>query len=408
MPAVAEAAVAEESGGRINEIAVAAHGGDILTPTCAQRVGLKRPWRQATIASGSIAITAGYGGKTQRLATNVVYEMDGRPWQFVHLHKHAQWFVQGVAGSDAGQRDLGTVRVLDEIRTQFYQAVTTEDTTADSTEDTTAVAEQIDEAVDPMDELDAVATLPVKKTKKPNKYQPLRALTMPRRPHCSGVERNLTTIIHVYSPGKNKSLYLRVDGINWLLSYAADEHHYQGVEQNPSSETLPAVAASVVRWDFTAKHWKGEVLVGPNAGQSTCVSPDAVTKELWEVLKKLSKVNTFWSQRNGRTQRAAAKAVAQLWCDAKLRGERPCWEQDANTKHRAMPIDASPAVAESMPIDAPSAVAEPMPIDASPAVAESMPIGAPSAVADVQCPASPLDATSDADDADADAQKFLP
>ena len=400
MSAVAEAAVAEENGGGINAVAEAAVRGDTMVPTCSQRVGPKRPWRCAVAVSGTMAISGGYGGKAQRLAQTVVYEMDGHAWSFVHLHKHAAWFVHAVAGTDASKNDIGAVRVLDHIRTQFAQAVTTED----SSEDTTAVAEPILGDVDPMDELEEVA-LPVKtvkKTKKSRCQTQLRALTMPKRPPCSGVERDLTTIIYVYSPPKCKSLYLRVDCLDWLLSYAADEHHYQGIERDESDVTSTAVAASSVRWDFTAKHWKGEVFVGPNAGQSTCFSPDELTKERWEVLANLSKVEGFWCRSTDETRRKAAKAFVQLWCDAKVRCEPPPWDNDANKKRRAMPIDASPAVAESMPIDAPSAVAEPMPIDASPAVAESMPIGAPSAVADVQCPASPLDATSSGEHRDAD------
>ena len=382
MSAVAEAAVAEP-------VAEAAVRGDTMVPKCSQVVGIKRSWRRVFAVSGTMAISGGYGGKIQRLAQTVVYEMDGRVWSFVHLHKHAPWFVHAVAGTDASKNDIGAVRVLDHIRTQFAQAVTTED----SSEDTTAVAEPILGDVDPMDELEEVA-LPVKtvkKTKKSRCQTQLRALTMPKRPPCSGVERDLTTIIYVYSPPKCKSLYLRVDCLDWLLSYAADEHHYQGIERDESDVTSTAVAASSVRWDFTAKHWKGEVFVGPNAGQSTCFSPDEMTKERWELLADLSKVEGFWCRSSSGNRRAAAKAVVELWCAAKVRCERLPWEKDANTEHRAMPMDASPAVAESMPIDAPSAVAEPMPF------------GAASAGAGVQCPATPLDA-----DADADGEELLP
>ena len=51
-------------------------------------------------------------------------------------------------------------------------------------------------------------------------------------------------------PG-NRSLYLRIDCLDWLASYAADEQHFQGIErEEPASLQETAVANYRVEWGF--------------------------------------------------------------------------------------------------------------------------------------------------------------
>ena len=360
MPVVAAAAVAEEK----------------LVPVCAQspRLGVAA-WRPVKVLTESITITAGFSARVPYVAQSLVYGMGGDTWRFLHMHKHSRWFICSIGGPRARKGDITAVRVLDEIRQKFFAE-------EDTTEDTTAVAEEIDADVDPMDALDDVAAPVAKpKTKTAKRPRPprsqVRELTMLKRPPCSGAEQDQTTTIFVYLRPGNRSLYLRVDCLDWLLSYAADEHHFQGVVRDkpePSpSEGSSAVAEFRVEWDFAEKVWEGEVLVGASAGQSTRCSPDHVTKELWERLNAMSLVEGFYSRCTYQTRRKAAKEFVQLWCAATVRCERDVFgahwstpsrsDEPSAKKRRAMPIDAPSAVAESMPINAPSAVADVQTLD---------------------------------------------
>ena len=128
----------------MSAVAAAAVAEDRIAPTCANRN--PEPWRRVQILNGSIGITAGFGGKHVCMGECLVHEMNGENFRFVHLHKHARWFLSSVAGRSASKGDIATVRVLDKIRQIFFAEDTTTDTKADATDDTTddttAVAEQ--------------------------------------------------------------------------------------------------------------------------------------------------------------------------------------------------------------------------------------------------------------------------
>ena len=67
---------------------------------------------------------------------------------------------------------------------------------------------------------------------------------MPKRPECTGTDQRDTLWISVYrQKGQNSrnygKLYLRWDNLDWLLSYAADQLHFQSVpvlEPEPTDE----------------------------------------------------------------------------------------------------------------------------------------------------------------------------
>ena len=57
---------------------------------------------------------------------------------------------------------------------------------------------------------------------------------MPKRPECTGADQSDTLWIKVYrqqgmNPKNQAKLYLRWDYLDWLLSYAADQLHFQNV-----------------------------------------------------------------------------------------------------------------------------------------------------------------------------------
>ena len=164
--------------------------------------------------------------------------------RFVELDKNATWFLKGVGGAKTVKGDLKPVQVLQEIRQQFNIACGEDQphTTAAAVAGIEDDSQDSEQAGDPMDDLgDIVVALPTAKSKpKPKaeaKRLPKRAsvqqFAMPMRPNCTGYAQDDTINISVYrkpSEYRNKAkLFLREDFIHWLLSYAADELHFQGV-----------------------------------------------------------------------------------------------------------------------------------------------------------------------------------
>ena len=244
--------------------AVADEQKDVLVSKCARDPppGGRR-WRGGEVSTASIVITAGFCGKSPHVARSLVYNMDGVNDRCVHMHKHASGLICAVAGPQAHKGDIGAVKVLDDIRRQFFGT------------DHAAVADKDD--VDPMEALDAVAETQQKKTR--DRHRGVVSLTMPKRPPCSGLEQDQTQTIYVYLKPGNRSLHLHTDGLDWLVAYAADENHYPGtVREVPKPLPATAVADYQVGWDVNATSWECTVLVGPAQGQSKRFDPEDMSR----------------------------------------------------------------------------------------------------------------------------------
>ena len=108
------------------------------------------------------------------------------------------------------------------------------------------------------------------------------------------MDQTETERIWVYKkPGSSRftSIYLRHDCLDWLLSYAADQHHFQGVERyDPVASTLElancsAVAGLRLTWDFSGKAWDAEFVAGAFKGGRKTFAVADLTKEQWEMMK---------------------------------------------------------------------------------------------------------------------------
>jgi hypothetical protein len=142
----------------------------------------------------------------------------------------------------------------------------------------------------------------------------MRQLVMPTRPECaaSAMQAGDTTLIPLWrGPGKAKTanngkLYLRIDCLDWLLSYAADELHFQGIV--PSMPDAPQsrlanceeVSDLFVAWDFTAHAWNASFIDGPFKGTTKRVYYYDVTAALWVKLQqRLTAGGNFQGVRDG-------------------------------------------------------------------------------------------------------------
>ena len=139
--------------------------------------------------------------------------------------------------------------MLDLLRERYFgkeTAVAEPIRGAPAVADPPAVEGQASAVADPMNDLDDVGpeVKPIQKTRHRKRLTgnvPV-CLTMPKRPPCTGAEQDDVVQVHVpLHPGGHRSMFLRMDNIDWLLAYGADEHHFQGIERAPPHEE-PAVA----------------------------------------------------------------------------------------------------------------------------------------------------------------------
>ena len=121
-------------------------------------------------------------------------------------------------------------------------------------------------------------------------------------------------------------MYLRIDGLDWLLSYAADENHFQNVVRQ-AEKPPPAVAEDHIEWEFNKRAWVATVDVGPNAGKQF-FNPEGLHAHQWKELRQLSLADGLLSKSNVTSRKMAAKELAKLWCAATRKGEGLTFEQE--------------------------------------------------------------------------------
>ena len=117
----------------------------------------------------------------------------------------------------------------------------------------------------------------------------------------------------------NANLFLRMDCIDWLLAYAADELHFQGVQPaspEPVEELVancPAVADLRLEWDFDAKAWEACFVGGPYLGKTQRMTVDELDKDMWRKLKDMGKARGFLTQASMIQKKSAVKELLTLW-----------------------------------------------------------------------------------------------
>ena len=298
-------------------------------------------WKTVKVEQGLVNILGGFGvGLHTAASIDFNVGDDAETHTYVLLDKNAQWFLKGAGGDKVQKGDVKAVKIIDTIRENFREACCTTDdvqcTTADDVQCITA-DEVVDEGVvDPMDALKVrqICAEPIRngvngsgtKGKRPRpdinkkKGDPsmtrsvMRQLVMPTRPECaaSAMQAGDTTLISLWrGPGKAKTanngkLYLRIDCLDWLLSYAADELHFQGIV--PSMPDAPQsrlanceeVSDLFVAWDFTAHAWNASFIDGPFKGTTKRVYYYDVTAALWVKLQqRLTAGGNFQGVRDG-------------------------------------------------------------------------------------------------------------
>ena len=306
--------------------AVAENSDTVLVPLAASSGHKRGTWKPVNLSQEHLIMSGGFHAKFEVIPV-IRYQSGTTTHSFVELNKNAQWFLKGVGGLQTGKGDLKAVRVLQAVGKQFSLACAGPDGVAD------AEAQDADSDEDPMDALDDVL-IPTPKAKakgqakSKQRHALVQDLKMPRRPPCTGTDQNETIVISVYkksaSAKRGRSKYfLRSDFLDWLLSYAADELHFQGVVRAISPEAqvtnkanCTEVADVHLQWNFRVKAWDAEFVSGPFVGTTRCFHAVDLTTWRWARMIDLSFVEIDQSRTRGSAQKDVAKNFSTRWCRA--------------------------------------------------------------------------------------------
>ena len=157
----------------------------------------------------------------------------------------------------------------------------------------------------------------------------IKELEVPRRPDCVGLGE--ATKITVYIKGciqrnwTKKPIYLRVDCVDWLLSYAADEHFNHCVKSAAVDEVVAnfaAVADLNLEWDSKEKVWQAEFVSGPLKGTTRRFGVSDLTTDRLNKMEVAGIGQTYTKGGMGvrLRRKKQAKDFILLWCDAISRG----------------------------------------------------------------------------------------
>ena len=87
-----------------------------------------------------------------------------------------------------------------------------------------------------------------------------RTVLMPRRPPYVQCDAGLTETVHCWVKAESRPLYIKLEDLDWLCSYAADQHHYHGITRETCVDPKTAVAATSIDWDFDSKTFDVKVM----------------------------------------------------------------------------------------------------------------------------------------------------
>ena len=307
-------------------------GGEQISPAVAAS---EETWKPVEIWTGCIGICGGFNRKP--LSVSCIEVQQGvETHRFVHLNTRAEWFLKGVGGPKTQKGGLKAVHVVEVIRARIKGIFEEED----------------DTDVDPMESFNESRLRRTRLlTRRPNKRKKsaLQEVEVPRRPDCVGLGE--ATKITVYLKGcgqrnfSKRPIYLRVDGLDWLLSYAADEHFSQGVKSAAVDEIIvkkancAAVADLNLEWDWQKRVWQAEFVSGPLKGTTRRFGRSDLTRDR---VKKMKVKGICQPSFQGviseyRRQKKQTKDFIVRWCEAISQGNHTfevTWDLKETTGQR--------------------------------------------------------------------------
>jgi hypothetical protein len=303
-------------------------------------------WKPVHILEGVVNVQGGYN-RTASSATSIQYKIGDIVHTFVQIDKKAVWFYKGVGGSGMHKSALREVRVLDDIRAKFDEWQPEPDPQAHAPDDDYDAMDALD-ALNDDGENDGTPTVKrrkvtrIKLDPKSKGRAEVRNIFMPTRPACIAGDSTSTKLIAVYrkaaTTARVPTLWLRTDCLNWLLAYAADELHYQGVASTldsavadallPRIGNCPEVDGLYLEWDFGAKEWIASFVAGPCDGKIRRFGASHLTNHRWSRLLSDGAVVGDRSTSTPTDKKSIAKAFITKWCASITRNESGAFESD--------------------------------------------------------------------------------
>ena len=191
-------------------------------------------WLNVEVPEEVIPLRGGLCNKIQTTPCLVVtYKENGkeRTDKFVEVKKKSDFLCKAITGQSYSQQStaLRNVTVIEEIREKLMEAIDR------VLEDDTAVADALTDDVEDFDPMNALQELlatdqnAIAREKKEPKKKTLPAdvvfVDMPKRAECTRKEEGIVRIAcyRVGKPSRSKwqPVYIRLDAMDWFLSYAA-------------------------------------------------------------------------------------------------------------------------------------------------------------------------------------------
>jgi len=277
---------------------------------------------------------------------------------------------------------------------------------------------QLDDTDDPMNCMEAMSgqtaeALKAKKVKKERmrrmcnhkelvkKGSVIKELQMPTIPKCAEVSQSRLgemggqTTIYVYKKydatksdriNAANALFLRSDGLEWLIKYASLEYDHQGIEEydpcatqvDPKQANVPEVAGLRLEWGFTESAWTANFVSRSEAGDRRTMKADDINTLAWSFLRARDFVTGFRCHSSPQSRRNATKELLILWARAVLDGKGDDFDSllepyqnrqnsKPNRKSKQMPAEGADHSAGDEPSKADD---EPSVADDEPSVAE--------------------------------------
>ena len=141
---------------------------------------------------------------------------------------------------------------------------------------------------------------------------------MPLRPKCADTNCSDTVNVRVYLKGAtNKELWIDVANVAWLITYAADEIAYQGVECKDDGTAVAAKSPNCkdvehlhIAWNFQSASYDAEFLGGPAQGYAVSISPGLLHET---IVRKTNQGSSHL-----RSPKCCAKELLTHLCKARL------------------------------------------------------------------------------------------
>ena len=329
------------------------------TPTFYGTGRSKEQWSPTKVtACSQVGISGGFNMKPFSCP---VMKLDCPPHGellFVETSINAPWFRHGIAGKSAPDKGgiSSAVQVLADMHRWLDDTIaapvagerppSASESQGDSQEPVR------NEGQDPMDELDALTPAPAERHPHrkgaPRKKVPRSEcceMPVPTRPACApgpSGEHGPQTNIRVYRPAKRKhaNIWICTESINWLLAYAADEHHYQGIaqEDDQPEPNVPAVAGLRLDWDLERRGYVGEFIRGPMKGTKRSMTLSQIDEDSWNTVcdhhPDFAKGLPSFLRANRSQKKAVIMKFVPLWCAAVASGNAGQWQAELSLANR--------------------------------------------------------------------------